>query len=37
MASVAILPNKALIPDIGTSVTELGAASKPQKKVPETP
>jgi hypothetical protein len=32
MASVAILPNKALIPDIGTLVTEFGAASQLPKK-----
>jgi hypothetical protein len=32
MVSIAILPNRALIPEIRTSVTELGAASKPPKK-----
>jgi hypothetical protein len=36
MASLAILPKRTLIPEIRTSVTEIGADSQPPKKVPET-
>jgi hypothetical protein len=34
---LSILPNKALIPEVRTSVTEFGVASQLPKKVPETP
>ena len=36
MASLAILPNRTLIPEIRTSVTEIGAASKLPNKWPKT-